>query len=108
MPTVAADRRIESEDLGHGFWQVELRFGFMEKPNVPDALALAVPQGLAIDPFATSYFVSRETVVPRAAAAMALWRQKLFEVMSRNAARSVDFFGIPPNSVIELGARVQL
>lgn len=105
---MAASRRLEAEELGHGFWQVELRFGFMEKPNVPEALAMAGARGLDIVPFATSYFVSRETVIPRASAAMGRWRQKLFEAMSRNAARSVDFFAIPPNAVIELGTRVQL
>ena len=108
VPTVSAARRVEVKELGHGFWEVELRFGFMEKPNVPEALALAGARGLDVDLFATSFFVSRETVVPRASAAMANWRQKLFEAMSRNSARSVDFFGIPPNAVIELGTRVQL
>ena len=108
VPMVAAARRLRVQALGHGFWQAELRFGFMENPDVPEALALGAAQGLDIDLFATSFFVSRETVVPRASAAMARWRQKLFEAMSRNAARSVDFFGIPPNGVIELGTRVQL
>ena len=108
VPTVVPARRVDVENLGNGFWQVELRFGFMEKPDVPGALALAAQHGLDVDLFATSFFVSRETVVPRTSAAMARWRQKLFAAMSRNAARSVDFFGIPPNAVIELGTRVQL
>lgn len=108
VPAVAQERRVQAEDVGHGFWQVELRFGFMETPNVPEALALAASQGLAIDIFATSFFVSRETVVPGRSARMARWRQKLFEAMSRNAGRSVEYFGIPPNAVIELGTRVQL
>ncbi|MBA2675732.1 potassium transporter Kup [Ramlibacter sp.] len=108
VPSVAPARRVQVEDLGNGFWRAELRFGFMEKPNVPDALALAAALGLSVDLFSTSFFVSRETVVPRSSSAMARWRQKLFAAMSRNAGRSVDFFGIPPNAVIELGARVQL
>ena len=108
IPAVPPERRVQAEDLGHGFWQAELRFGFMETPNVPEALALAAGRGLAIDIFATSFFVSRETVVPSRSAPMARWRQKLFEAMSRNAGRSVDYFGIPPNTVIELGTRVQL
>ena len=108
VPAVGAARRVQVEDLGNGFWQVEMRFGFMEEPNVPQALALCAGHGLDIDLFATSFFVSRETVVPGPSAVMARWRQKLFEAMSRNAGRSVDFFGIPANAVIELGARVQI
>ena len=64
--------------------------------------------GLPIEAFETSYFLSRETVVPAPRRAMVRWRQNLFEAMSRNAGRAVDFFGIPHNAVIELGTRVQL
>ncbi|MEJ6022320.1 potassium transporter Kup [Ramlibacter sp. PS4R-6] len=107
-PYVPAQRRIELREAGHGFWQVTAHFGFMDKPDVPAALALCAGQGLAIDPFATSYFLSRETIVPRPRAGMARWRQNLFEAMSRNSGRAVDYFGIPGNAVIELGTRVQL
>jgi KUP system potassium uptake protein len=107
-PYVAAARRVEMEDLGHGFWQVSLNFGFMDNPDVPAALALCTRQGLDIDLFTTSFFLSRETVVPRTRGQMARWRQNLFEAMSRNAGRAVDYFGIPGNAVIELGTRVQL
>jgi KUP system potassium uptake protein len=108
VPAVPSHKRVQVQDLGHGFWQVEVHFGFMEKPNVPEALGLAAGQGLEIDLFATSFFVSRETVVPGRTAPMARWRQKLFAAMSRNAGRAVDYFGIPSNAVIELGTRVQL
>jgi KUP system potassium uptake protein len=107
-PWVPAARRIEVQDMGCGFWQVTLNFGFMDKPDVPAALALCAQHGLPIDMFATSFFLSRETVVPRGKAAMARWRQNLFEAMSRNCGRAVDYFGIPSNAVIELGTRVQL
>jgi KUP system potassium uptake protein len=107
-PYVPAARRVEVEDLGHGFWQVMLHFGFMDKPDVPAALALCGQHGLEIDLFTTSFFLSRETVVPRPKAGMARWRQNLFEAMSRNSGRAVDYFGIPSNAVIELGTRVQL
>jgi KUP system potassium uptake protein len=107
-PTVPLLRRAEAEAIGHGFWQVDLHFGFLEQPDLPAALALCAPPGLPVDPFATSYFLSRETVVPRPRAAMARWRQNLFETLSRNAGRAVDYFGIPHNAVIELGTRVQL
>jgi len=107
-PTVSAAQRVQVEAIGHGFWQVDLRFGFVEQPDIPAALALCASHGLPLEPFATSFFLSRETIVPRPQAAMARWRQNLFETLSRNAGRAVDYFGIPNNSVIELGTRVQL
>jgi KUP system potassium uptake protein len=107
-PVVPAQRRVEVEVLGHGFWQVAVHFGFTEQPNLPAALALCAVQGLPVDPFSTSFFLSRETVVPRTGACMARWRQNVFETLSRNAGRAVDYFGIPYNGVIELGTRVQL
>jgi KUP system potassium uptake protein len=87
---------------------VNLHFGFMDTPDVPAALELCARHGLPFDLFSTSFFLSRETVVPRPRGGMARWRQNLFEAMSRNAGRAVDYFGIPSNAVIELGTRVQL
>src|SRR6185369_5927502 len=107
-PTLAPERRIEVLPVAPGFWQVILHFGFMDKPDIPAALELGAQHGLAFEPFATSYFLSRETVVPAPKKAMVRWRQNLFEAISRNAGRAVDFFGIPYNAVIELGTRVQL
>jgi len=107
-PTVGAERRIEVLPVAPGFWQVILHFGFMDTPDIPEALELGAQHGLAFDAFATSYFLSRETVVPAPKRAMVRWRQNLFEAISRNAGRAVDFFGIPHNAVIELGTRVQL
>ena len=107
-PYVPLARRAEVEDMGHGFWQVMLHFGFMDKADVPAALLQCAQHGLDIDLFTTSFFLSRETVVPRPKAGMARWRQNLFEAMSRNSGRAVDYFGIPSNAVIELGTRVQL
>jgi KUP system potassium uptake protein len=107
-PWVAQARRVQVQDVGHGFWQVTLHFGFMDTPDVPAALELCAQRGLPFDLFSTSFFLSRETVVPRPRGGMARWRQNLFEAMSRNAGRAVDYFGIPSNAVIELGTRVQL
>jgi KUP system potassium uptake protein len=106
-PYVPPSRRVEVEEVGYGFWQVTLHFGFMDTPDVPAALELCAAQGLPIDLFSTSFFLSRETVVPSRRGAMARWRQNLFEAMSRNSGRAVDYFGIPSNAVIELGTRVQ-
>jgi len=107
-PVLGAERRLEIQPVAPGFWQVVLHFGFMDKPDIPAALELGAQHGLAFDAFATSYFLSRETVVPAPQRAMVRWRQNLFEAISRNAGRAVDFFGIPHNAVIELGTRVQL
>jgi KUP system potassium uptake protein len=106
-PTVPPERRVEVLPVGPRFWQVIVHFGFMDTPDIPAALELCAQHGLPFNAFATSYFLSRETVVPAPKRAMVHWRQNLFETISRNAGRAVDFFGIPHNAVIELGTRVQ-
>jgi KUP system potassium uptake protein len=99
---------VEVAELGHGFWQVALHFGFMETPDVPKALALAERQGLQVPVFETSFFLSRETVVPTPGAGMAHWRERVFAAMSRNAGGVAAFFRLPDNAVVELGTRVQI
>ena len=110
VPWVPTERRMEVVPLGHGFWRVTLHFGFMDTPDVPKALTLArvESQGLRIPVFETSYFLSRETVVPAPGGGMANWRERLFAAMSRNASGVVEFFRLPDNEVVELGTRVQL
>lgn len=108
VPWVDAGGRLQVQAMAPGVWQVTVHFGFMDRPDVPAALQGLAAHGLAIDPFATSYFLSRETVVPSTGKDMARWRQALFAVMSRNAGRAADFFRIPHNAVIELGTRVQV
>ena len=108
VPWVGLDERVEVQALGHGFWRVTLNFGFMNTPDVPKALSLAASHGLAIPPFETTYFLSRETVVPAPGRGMAGWREKLFAAMSRNASGVVDYFRLPGNAVVELGTRVQI
>ena len=107
-PWVAMGQRLQIETLGHGFWRATLNFGFMNTPDVPRALALAEAQGLPIPVFETSYFLSRETVVPAAGAGRQRWRDQLFAAMSRNASGVVEFFRLPGNAVVELGTRVQI
>jgi KUP system potassium uptake protein len=108
IPWVAEAERSGVHEVGHGFWQVTLRYGFMDKPDVPKALAgLRIPQ-VEIDDYAISYFVSRETVVPSTGGKMAKWREGLFQLLSRNAGSVVEYFNIPANSVIELGSRVHI
>lgn len=108
VPVVAKEQRLEIKEIGAGFWQVMLHYGFMENPNIPKALEDCKIDNIAIDPFTTSYFVSRETVISGPGGNMVKWRDELFAVMSRNAGSVVSYFNIPCNSVIELGARVNI
>lgn len=108
VPYVEEAARVQLEDLGKNFWRVSLRFGFMDAPDVPKALALCEPLGLSIPLFQTSYFLSRETIVATPGSGMALWREHLFAAMSRNAGGVVEFFRLPDNAVVELGTRVQI
>jgi len=108
VPWVPMAERVEVHPLGHGFWRVTLNFGFMNTPDVPKALALTDSHGLHIPIFETSYFLSRENVVPTRRGGMANWRERLFATMSRNAIGVDEFFGLPGNAVVELGTRVQI
>ena len=108
VPWIGMSERVEVHALGRGFWRVTLHFGFMQKPDVPKALALCESHGLKIPLFETSYFLSRETVVPKPGAGMAHWRERLFAAMSRNASSVAEFFRLPDNAVVELGTRVQI
>jgi KUP system potassium uptake protein len=107
-PWVGFARRVAVQPLAPGFWLVTLTFGFMNQPHLPKALELCAQHGLEMDPMGTSFFLGRETIVPGQGTAMPLWRENLFETMSRNAGQAVDFFHIPHNAVIELGSRVQI
>jgi len=108
IPEVVAEQRCEISALGQGFWQIKLSYGFIQTPDIPAALALCEIPEFRFDPFTTSYFVSRETIISGHGGAMAKWRDALFSVMSRNAGSVVDYFNIPSNSVIELGSRVHI
>lgn len=108
VPKVNPLQRMQIHGLGNGFWQIKLAYGFMEIPDIPQALADCVINDSRVDPFNTSYFVSRETVVPSPGGQMADWRDQLFAAMSRNAGSVVSYFNIPSNSVIELGTRIHI
>jgi KUP system potassium uptake protein len=108
VPWIPMQRRVDVEPLGHGFWRVQVNYGFMNIPDVPQALALTASHGLAVPLFETSYFLSRETVVPTRGGGMANWREKLFAAMSQNAGGVVEFFRLPGNAVVELGTRVSI
>ncbi len=108
VPWIPFEDRVEVQPLARGFWQVRVNYGFKNAPDIPRALELCRDRGLAINLFETSYFLSREVVVPTPGAGMAHWRERLFAAMSRNAGSVVEFFRLPNNCVIELGTRVQI
>ena len=108
VPWLGFDKRVEIEPLGHDCWQVMLHFGFKNDPDVPEALKLLAGRGIALDEMETSYFLSRDSVVPTFAQGMALWREKLFAGMHRNAAAAADFLYLPANRIVELGSKVEI
>jgi KUP system potassium uptake protein len=108
VPIVPAAERATVESLGHGFWQVKLRYGFMEDADIPAALASIAHGSLTFKPMDTTYFLGRETLIATKRPGMALWREHLFAVMARNARPATTFFRLPPNRVVELGAQVEL
>ena len=108
VPWVAPEERVHIEQLGHECYRIKLHFGFMNVPDVPKALELCKPHGLEFNTLETSFFVSREKVIPTPGDGMALWRERLFATMARNAGSIVDYFNIPSNRVIELGTQVEI
>ncbi|HEU4855846.1 MAG TPA: potassium transporter Kup [Rhodanobacteraceae bacterium] len=107
-PHADPEERIELADLGHDFHKLVLRFGFADDPNVPVALHECARQGLDIKMMDTTFFLSRETIVATDRPGMALWRDKLFAFLARNALPATAFFSIPGNRLIELGAQVEI
>jgi KUP system potassium uptake protein len=108
VPHVGADRRCEVHELGRGIYRVIVRYGFMEDPNVPEALELARTRGLNIDHADLTFFLGRETILVTARRGMALWRERLFVLMTRNAVRATAFFRLPAERVVELGVQVEM
>jgi KUP system potassium uptake protein len=108
VPWIPFAERVSVLPLSPGFWRVQVNYGFKNTPDIPKALELCKSRGLPINLFETSYFLSRETIVPTKGAGMAHWREALFAIMSRNAGSVAGFFRLPNNCVIELGTRVQI
>ncbi len=109
VPWVPDEESVKVQSLGHGFYQVDVSWGFMNEPNVPHALALCRSHGLSVEPMETSYFLSRQRLVPGAGPGrMASWRERLFAAMVRNAADPADYFKLPTNRVAELGAQIEI
>jgi KUP system potassium uptake protein len=107
-PWVSAKERVVCQKLGRGCWRVRVSYGFLDRPDVTRALDLCAGAGLPFNLMETSFFLSREKIVPVAGVAMPMWRDRIFAAMARNAASITDFFNIPNNRVIELGTRVEI
>jgi KUP system potassium uptake protein len=110
VPWVSFEERVTCERIGHGCWMVRMRFGFMNRPDVMRGLEVCGALGLEFDLMQTSFFLSRQQVVPSSGgpSTMARWRERLFAMMARNAGNISDYFNIPTNRVIELGTRVEI
>ncbi|MFY8102482.1 MAG: potassium transporter Kup [Ramlibacter sp.] len=108
VPWIGLGRRAEIEPLGHGCWQVIIHYGFKNDPDVPRALEQIRGHGCELDPMTTSYFLSRDVVVPTIGGGMSPWREKLFAHMHRNAGAAADFLNLPNNAVVELGSKVEI
>jgi KUP system potassium uptake protein len=108
VPHVAAKDQLAVRPLGHGVFDLVVHYGFMEDPNVPEALSRAAQHGLPLDGEDVTYFLGRETLIPTKSAGMALWRERLFVLMARNAVRATTFFRLPPERVVELGVQVEI
>jgi KUP system potassium uptake protein len=108
VPYIDDDRRFEVEELGEGFYKIILHFGFMQDMNVPEALARIDRCGFPFKMMETSFFLSRQTPLTSTVRGMAIWREKLFAWMMRNAESPMEFFGLPPNRVVEMGSQVKI
>jgi len=110
VPFVPAEDRVQFEGLMKGFYRIEAWYGFKEQPDIDEILnACRVRYGLAFDVMDTSFFLSRDTVIPTSdQPGMALWRDHVFAWMTRNATRATDFFNIPANRVVELGTHIEI
>jgi KUP system potassium uptake protein len=108
VPHVPAPERVQVASLGYGFYRVTAHYGFMQDPDVLEVLADCRTAGLHLRLAATTFFLGRETLIPTDRPGMAIWREKLFSFMSRNALRATAFFHLPPDQVFEVGAQVEL
>lgn len=108
VPWIGMDKRLAIEALGHNCWQVVIHYGFKNDPDLPKALEQMRTRGCELDVMTTSYFLSRDVVVPSIGSGMAPWREKLFAQMHHNASGAADFLNLPNNSVVELGSKIEI
>ena len=108
VPWIGMDKRLEVHSLGHDCWQVHVNYGFKNYLDLPKALRQIKNRGCQLEPMTTSYFLSRDTVVPAIGGGMAGWREKLFAQMHHNASGAADFLNLPNNAVVELGSKIEI
>jgi KUP system potassium uptake protein len=107
VPEIPEEKRVASQRLPEGFWRVQASYGFMQRPDVPRVVALCCEHGMRAEPSQTSYVIGRARLLPTGPAPMMRWRKRLFAFMAWNASSATDFFGLPPDRVIDLGARLE-
>ena len=108
VPYTTPEERLTVQHLGHGLYNARVQYGFMDDPDIPEALMQIKALGVPIDPDDVTYFLGRETIVVSDRPGMAKWREKLFVLMARNAVRATAFFKLPPERVVELGVQVEM
>lgn len=108
VPWIAASERLQISPLENNCWQVVIHYGFKDDPDVPGALENLKGMGCEINPMSTSYFLSRDSIVPTVGGGMAQWREKMFAQMHLNASSAADFLNLPSNSVVELGSKIEI
>jgi KUP system potassium uptake protein len=109
VPWVAPDNRLSLEQVAPNFWRAEARFGFMERPNIPELLAAGKSLGCTVDVNDVTYFVGHETVIHRDDGnGLPAWQERIFAVMERNAIHVSDFFSLPIDQVVEIGRQVAI
>ncbi|MGH8856307.1 MAG: KUP/HAK/KT family potassium transporter, partial [Telluria sp.] len=107
-PWVPAEKQVEVVELGHNCFQLNVRYGFKDEPDIPGILRQCAGLGLTFEMLETSFFIARQTVISTPGSGMAPWREHLYVMMSRNARAAADYYQIPPNRVIELGTQVEI
>ena len=108
VPWIGMNKRLEIESLGHGCWQITVHYGFKNDLDLPKALKQIKARGCEMEDMSTSYFLSRDTVVPTMGGGMSPWREKLFAQMHHNASGAADFLNLPNNAVVELGSKIEI
>jgi KUP system potassium uptake protein len=108
LPHIPEAEQVEMQPLPNSFYRIIVKYGFKDDPDLPKALALCARFGVTFEPMKTSFFLGRETLIPRHESEMAFWREKLFISMFRNAGSAANFFKLPPNRVVEMGTQIVL
>jgi KUP system potassium uptake protein len=108
VPFIVGNQSLTVRELGHGFFRVLSRVGFMQQPNVPKILARCERHGLSVDVADTTYYLGRQTLLTSGHARMARWRKITFSFLAKNSRAPTEFFSLPPNRVVELGLQIEL